>query len=62
MIETLKYYSKDGTLTEFNKYTIDINGVIKNKNGHTKASVTGVDMALNGTYNTAYGRTWKHMD
>jgi hypothetical protein len=25
----LKYYSKDGTLTEFNKYTID-NGVIKN--------------------------------
>ena len=33
MIKTLKYYSKDGTLTEFTKYTIDTNGVIRNKKG-----------------------------
>ena len=32
MEKSLKYYSKDGTLTEFNKYTID-NGVIKNEKG-----------------------------
>jgi hypothetical protein len=32
MINPLKYYSKDGTLTEFNKYTIE-NGIIKNEKG-----------------------------
>jgi hypothetical protein len=32
MINPLKYYSKNGTLTEFNKYTID-NGIIKNAKG-----------------------------
>ncbi len=33
MIKTLKYYSNDGTFTEFTKYTIDTNGVIRNKKG-----------------------------
>jgi hypothetical protein len=32
MINPLKYYAKDGTLTEFNKYTIE-NGIIKNEKG-----------------------------
>jgi hypothetical protein len=32
MINPLKYYSKDGTLIVFNKYTID-NGIIKNEKG-----------------------------
>jgi hypothetical protein len=32
MINPLKYYAKDGTLTEFNKYTIE-NGIIKNAKG-----------------------------
>jgi hypothetical protein len=32
MINPLKYYSKDGTLTVFDKYTID-NGIIKNEKG-----------------------------
>lgn len=31
MIETLKYYSEDGTLTEFNKYTFDEHWMIVNK-------------------------------
>jgi len=33
MINPLKYYAEDGTLTVFNKYTID-NGVIKNEKGY----------------------------
>ena len=33
MIKPLKYYSKNGTLTEFNKYTIDTSGVIRNNKG-----------------------------
>lgn len=37
MFKTLKYYSKDGTFAEFNKYTIDTNGVIKNKKGESMA-------------------------
>jgi hypothetical protein len=30
-MKTLKYYSDDGTLTEFNKYTIDEYGVVRNR-------------------------------
>lgn len=36
MSKTLKYYSKNGTLTEFNKYTVD-NGVVKNAKGEPMA-------------------------
>ena len=36
MSKPLKYYSKNGTLTEFNKYTID-NGIIKNAKGEPMA-------------------------
>lgn len=35
MKKTLKYYSKDGTLIEFKKYTIDEHGVIRNMGGKT---------------------------
>jgi hypothetical protein len=45
MIKTLKYYSKDGTLTEFTKYTIDTNGVIRNKKGEPMTCIK------HGTYN-----------
>jgi hypothetical protein len=34
MIKPLKYYFEDGTLTEFNKYTIDTFGVIRNNKGN----------------------------
>jgi len=36
MVAPLKYYAKNGTLTVFNKYTID-NGVIKNEKGEPMA-------------------------
>jgi len=36
MINPLKYYSKNGTLIEFNKYTID-NGIIRNTKGESIA-------------------------
>jgi len=36
MINSLKYYSKNGTLTVFNKYTIE-NGIIKNQKGEPMA-------------------------
>ena len=37
MIETLKYYSEDGTLMEFTKYMIDIWGFVRNKKGNVMA-------------------------
>lgn len=65
----------DGKKSERMRCASYINGILEQEHvskgdaskylklkGHTKASVTGVDMALNGTYNTAYGRTWKRVD